>query len=398
MVQDDREFAVAGLGGRADSSARTNSQSAVFSLLLVGDLILDEPDADQYFALAGPTLRAGDFVVGQVEVPHTLRGNAQVTDIPAPPSDPENLNALRHAGFNMASLAGNHLYDSGREGVEDTINKLRELGLVTAGAGMNIAQARQPAVLSKGGVRVGLLSYNCVGPKEGWATSAKAGSAYVQVLTHYELESPTPGAIPSIFTFPHPDSLRLMDEDIRKIREHCDVLVVALHKGVGHTPAQIEMYEYAVAHAAIDSGADVVMGHHAHIMQGIEMYRGKPIYHGLGNFVTVTHALTPKDNNSPERQLWAAKREKLFGFRPDPDMPFYPFHPQSRNTIIAKCEIDSAGLVRSGFIPCYIDGQGRPEVLAADRGQDVVDYVQSICRASGLATQLTWAGDWVLTE
>ena len=80
-----------------------------------------------------------------------------------------------------------------------------------------------------------------------------------------------------------------------------DVLVVALHKGVGHVPAKIEMYERAVSRAAIDAGADIVIGHHAHILRGIELYRGKPIYHGLGNFVCVTRALSTSDNDSPER-------------------------------------------------------------------------------------------------
>jgi len=69
-----------------------------------------------------------------------------------------------------------------------------------------------------------------------------------------------------------------------------------------------------------------VVGHHADILRGIETYRGRPIFHGLGNFVTVTRALSV--TTSPQRRAWAARRRTLFGFEPDPKMPAYPFHPQ----------------------------------------------------------------------
>jgi len=156
------------------------------------------------------------------------------------------------------------------------------------------------------------------------------------------------------------------------------------------------MYERSIAKAAIDAGADVVIGHHAHILRGIEIYHGKPIYHGLGNFVTVTKALSTAQTDSPERLAWALRREKLFGFKPDPTMPTYPFHPESRNTIIARCAVTAKGLVEAGFIPCYIDQLARPQPLQAHNGgQAVVDYVAKISAAAGLSIQLEWIDDWV---
>ena len=370
--------------------------SETASMLLVGDVILDEPDADFFFVPSKETLSKGDFVVGHIEVPHTNRASAQSTDIPAPPADPENLQAFYNAGFRMATLAGNHINDSGSVGIEDTVAKLRGLGILTTGAGANLTAAKAPAILERKGIRVGLLSYNCVGPRESWATSAKAGCAYVKVLTHYELDYAAPGGPPTIYTFAAQESLDAMGADIRDLRSHCDIVVVALHKGMGHTPAQIVMYERAVAREAIDAGADVVIGHHAHILRGIEIYRGKPIYHGLGNFVTVTRALSTTQSDSPERVAWALRREKLFGFAPDPTMPTYPFHPESRNTIIARCAVRADGLVEAGFIPCYIDQQARPQpLLAHNGGQAVVDYVAKISAAAGLAIKLEWVDQWV---
>lgn len=366
------------------------------SLLMVGDIILDEPDAEQYFDFCRDTLKAGDFVIGHVEVPHTTRGTEQSTDIPAPPADPANLGALKTAGFNVATLAGNHIHDSGLHGIEDTITTLNNLGVSTTGAGINLTAAKYPAIVEKKGLKLGVLSYNCVGPREGWATSNKAGCAYVQVLTHYELEQATPGATPAIFTFANPESVTKMSNDIKQLRQQCDIVVVSLHKGVVHTPAHIEMYEYPVSYAAIDAGADIVLGHHAHIARGIEIYNGKPIYHGLGNFVTVTHALSTFGNDSPERLAWANKREKLFGFKPDGDMPFYPFHPESRNSMIAYCTITNSGLEEIGYLPVYIDKQGRPHIVHDDiEGKAVFDYIAEISKTAGLKTRYEWNKGWV---
>ncbi|MCX0275098.1 CapA family protein [Nocardia zapadnayensis] len=367
------------------------------TILAVGDLVLDEPDPASYFAPSAAVLRAADLAIGHIEVPHSTSTVQASTDVPAPPADPKALDAVADAGFAIVTLAGNHLYDVGTDGVLDTIRHSRAAGLKTAGGGANLAAAREPAVHEAGGLRIGVLSFNCVGPRDSWAASQKAGAAYVKVLTHYELESATPGGPPTVYTFVAPDSLAQMKSDIRALRADVDVVVVALHKGIGHTPAVLADYESPLAQAAVDAGADMVLGHHAHIMRGIEMYRGKPIFHGLGNFVTVTHALTPVGGDSAERRAWAARRQQMFGFVPDPDMPSYPFHPESRNTAIASCTFGPDGLVRAGFVPCWIDDDARPVPLtsADPRGAEVADYIEKITRAAGFDTTFVRGDDLV---
>jgi poly-gamma-glutamate synthesis protein (capsule biosynthesis protein) len=253
-------------------------------------------------------------------------------------------------------------------------------------------------VVERKGIKVGLLGYNAVGPREGWATSLKAGVSYVQILTHHE-PSPraTPGLAAKVYTFPEPDSLEEMQEEIRALRSRVDILLVALHKGMVHTHGELQMYERPLAHAAIDAGADAVIGHHAHILRGIEVYQGKPIYHNLGNFVTVTHALTPTgDNDSPERLKWIAQREKLFGFRPDPEMPFFAFNPESRKTILARMEATKDGIVSFGFVPCYINKAGVPEILKTyEEAKDVIEYVRQISEEQKLKIHMTWEDGWV---
>jgi hypothetical protein len=365
-------------------------------LMMVGDLILDEPDPDSFFEPARSTLQQADFLVGHVEVPHTRRGRENSTDVPAPPSDPDNLAALKRAGFQVATLAGNHIYDAGPDGIEDTITMLRQLDIAAAGAGMNLAEARKPAIVERQGLKVGTLSYNCVGPKDSWANEKKAGCAYVQVITHYELDHASPGGTPRIYTFAEPESTDAMLTDVEKLRREVDILIVALHKGIGHTPAALAMYERPLAKATIDAGADIVLGHHAHILKGIEMYKGRPIYHGLGNFVTVTRALNIEENPNPKRLEWARRRRELFGFEPDPNYPTYPFHPEARNAMIAVCEIGAEGVRKAGFIPCWVNPEGQPEICGDDeRGRAVAYYVEQITMKAALLANFEWDGSWV---
>lgn len=367
------------------------------SLMMVGDLVLDEPDPDFFFEAARAVLHTADLLVGHVETPYTLRGQELQSDIPAEAADPAKLAALARAGFHGASLAGNHVFDRGAEGIEDTVGGLRENGIAPFGAGPDLAAARAPAILEKNGKRFGFLSYNCVGPKDSWASPSKAGCAYVHVLSHYEQEGANPGGPPLIYTFATPASLEAMQADIEALRAQVDVVVVALHKGLVHTPAQLAMYERPVARAAIEAGADIVVGHHPHISRGIEFYKGKPIFHGLGNFVTVTRALNVEKNAHPARLAWAERRRKLFGFTPDPECECYPFHPESRNTMVADIRIDDDGGISAGFRPVWIRASGQPEVLGnCERGRAVVDYIEKITRDAGMASNFAWDGERVV--
>ena len=168
-------------------------QASPLTLLATGDLIIDEPGPDRYFEPARAVLQSADIVLGHVEVPFTLERQG-TPNIPLAARDPAKLRALADAGVHVASLAANHLFDEGAAGVRDTLAGLREHGVATVGAGMTLADARQPAILERNGLRVGFLSYNLVGPKASWAAANKAGGAYVHILTSYELDHATPGA------------------------------------------------------------------------------------------------------------------------------------------------------------------------------------------------------------
>lgn len=359
------------------------------NLMAVGDIILG-PDPDPFFESVAPVLRAADIVIGQLEVPFTTRD----AEAMAQGRDPKNLQALVAAGFHVVTMAGNHCMDAGLAGVEDTLAWLRDHGIASTGLGTNLREAKQPAILERDGTRYGFLDYNCVGPKETWASANRPGGAYVHIITHYELDHATPGGPPTVYTWAEPVTLSAMVQDISGLRQECDVLLVSLHKGLGHTPVKLAAYERQVSHAAIDAGADLVVGHHAHILRGIEFYKDKPIYHGLGNFVTWVPSLAPRAGQ--DAQDWATRRRELFGFEPDPEYPTYPFHPEAKYTIAAQCIVQNGKITETGYLPLVVNKQAYPCLQTRDAlGQQVFDYVDKITCGAGLNARYTWKGDTV---
>lgn len=348
-------------------------------ILLTGDLILDEPDPDHWLSGIAPLTRKADLTIGHLEVPHTRRGQERADDIPAPAADPAHLAALQRAGFAAVTLAGNHMADQGAEGIEDTIAGLEQVGVAHCGAGASLAQAQRPAALDRCGRRVGVLSFNCVGPQGSWAGADRAGVAFVRV----ESSDGAPIAPSAALTSVDASSLADLRALVAGARAQFDLLIVAFHKGMVHRPAVLAPYERPLSQAAIDAGADVVVGHHAHIIKGIELYRGRPIFHGLGNGCVVTRALSPAERH-PQREAWVRRRRELFNFEPDPAYVLAPFHPEAVHGMMARVTQQSNGTLDVGFVPVYIEAPGRPVLASPEQAQRIRDYVSDITIKGGL--------------
>ncbi|HTY82423.1 MAG TPA: CapA family protein [Dehalococcoidales bacterium] len=373
-------------------------------MLCVGDLLLYKTNNERVFDLVSPVFKSADIVVGQAEGAYTTRphitcaqgGGADMA--PARTGDPSVFKDIKAAGFQVLTLANNHLFDGGIPGVEDTLAELKGLGVATVGVGMNLDEARRPAVIERNGVRVGFLNYNCVGPKITWANAQKPGCAYVQIFTVYEMENPGPGEKPTgIFTVAEFGSLKAMTEDIRKLRPLCDVLAVKFHKGAGFVEAKIEQYEFQVSYAAIDAGADVVLADHAHILKGIEVYRGKPIYHGMNHFA-MSFPYAPITDSARISKMVANYKEH-HGFDADPETVKYMYPTRDTlKTIVASLTITNGKITRAGYLPCLIDMKTeQPEILKHDaRGEEVFGYIDRITKAAGLNTRYDWEGDEVV--
>lgn len=348
-------------------------------ILLTGDLVLDVPGPDHWLSGIVPALREADLVVGHLEVPHTLRGQEHAGDVPAPGADPAHLDAIARAGFHLLSLAGNHMADCGPEGIEDTINGLDRLGIAHAGAGANLVEARRAAIVERAGRRVALLSYNCVGPEFSWASADRPGCAYLPITTGDGRPVAPSGDLRDVT----PEALEILREDVAAARVQAELVLVALHKGIVHTPARLAPYERAIAQAAIDAGANVVIGHHAHIVRGIECHRGRPVFHGLGNGCVVTHALSPAQDH-PARAEWARRRKAMFGFEPDPAYPLAPFHPEAVNAMIGELHWHDDGRLEFGIVPVHVEPPGRPVLAVGARAAEIRAYINRITRDAGM--------------
>lgn len=362
------------------------------TLMGVGDLGFNE-ESDYGFKFVVPVLKTADVVVGQVETPYTTRPDDYHDEFftrVKTRRDPQLLQGLTYAGFNIVTLAGNHVWDAGLPGIEDTINTIKSLGIAFVGAGMNIDEARKPAIMECKGTRIGFLDYCCTGPKSGWATPEKPGCAYVHIITSYELDHANPGGTPVIYTWAETESQEAMLDDISKLRPLCDVLVVCFHKGIVHTPIKLAGYERPLCHTAIDAGADLILSGHAHILRGVEFYKGKPIFHGLSNFSAARGMGQWSLKPDTDPKSWTARRRQLYSFEPD---PMTGMHPDAKYTIIAKFIIEDRKISRVSYFPCLFY---ELQLLKHDeRGQEVFDYMEKITRAEGLNARYKWEGDEV---
>ena len=355
----------------------------------VGDLCPNRENPESIFTLVSPTLREADILFGQLETPFSERGAPQMFMLPGClRAHPKNVHALAYAGFDVVSFASNHTLDWGEEALFDTIDLLKKNGIAIIGAGNNIDEARQPAIIERKGTKIAFLAYNSVLPRGYEAWPDKAGCVPLRAATFYEQVDWQPGTPPRIISFANKDDLEAMKNDIKAVRPLTDVVVMSIHWGVHFTPALIATYQKEIAYAAIDAGVDLVLGHHAHILKGIEAYKGKVIFYSLCNFAFDFPI------KKGRQHIYGAH----YGWEADPEYPSYAFPADSRKTIIAKCVISNKEIEMVSFLPVMINRQSQPEVLprSDNRSSEVLEYIDWCCKNQELNTRFSWDGDEVV--
>jgi len=272
---------------------------------------------------------------------------------------------------------------------------LKGEGISVIGVGKNIEEARKPAILESKGNRVAFLAYNTILPMGYWAEANRPGCAPMRAWTLYEqIEHDQPGTPCRIHTFPHREDLEAMGEDIKRAKKQADVLILSMHWGIHFIPGVLATYQRDMAHVAVDSGADLILGHHAHILKGIEVYKGRVIFYSLCNFAVDL----PFTKEHAESKSFKEIQKLNPDWIPDFDC-LYNFPRDSQKTIIVKCIISNGAIKSVSFLPTYINKKtSQPEILTSkdERFGEVVRYMEDTTRSQVLDTQYTVNGDEVV--
>jgi poly-gamma-glutamate capsule biosynthesis protein CapA/YwtB (metallophosphatase superfamily) len=369
----------------------TQSRQEEAAILAVGDVAPDRHDPNECFALIRDAIGAADLGFCQLETCLTDAGVRLPQARHAVRGRPAIAAALRHANFDVVSFASNHCMDWGADSLLETIAHLDAQGLSVVGAGANIQAARRPVIRDLGGTQVAFLAYCSILPAAYWAERNRAGCAPMRAWTHYEqIELDQPGTPCRIQTYAHHEDLALLRDDIRAAREQADVVVVSMHWGIHFVPAVIADYQREVGYAAIDAGADLILGHHAHILKGFELYRGRPIFYSLGNFAVDLRIDKAHAESKSFREIQALNpdwRVDLTGL--------YNFPEDSRKTVIVKIRLGGGKITGVSLLPAYINRQAQPRLLTPEDPLfgEVSDYLAGITRQADLNGAFELDGD-----
>ena len=332
---------LAACNNQSNNTLKNSAPENSISLVAVGDIMLGgtaeevliENGYDYPFKQVRHLLDNADIVIGNLEGPLTDQCESPLEDkeyvFRSPPAAVSP--ALRSAGFNLMNLANNHILDFGIEGLTDTIDSLNKQQIKTVGTGKNLDEARTGTIYNTANGSVGFLSYSLTFPESFWATDTKAGTA-----------------------FGHEAQIR---EDVRRLDAQADYVIVSFHWGREKSFA-LRPYQPVLAHAAIDVGADIVLGHHPHVLQAIEEYKDGLIIYSLGNFV------------------------------------FGSYSTAARTSVVARLTLHNGGYHSAEFSPINVLNAEvifQPQPLHGDAASEVIQQINQLSKTHN--TQLTQTND-----
>jgi poly-gamma-glutamate synthesis protein (capsule biosynthesis protein) len=273
------------------------------------------------FSQVAAMTSAATVTVGNLECVLSKRGSPVAGKAYTFEGDPAAVQGLTYAGFDFLALGNNHSGDYGHTALLDTVANLNKAGIGHAGAGANWAAAVQPAILVKGTARIAFLSFCQIGPSSFKAAKSTPGTAYT-------LDLPT------------------VTNAIKSARKQADYVIVAIHWGVEKqtTPTTTQV---KFGRAAIDAGADLVLSHHPHVIEGIEFYKGKLIAYSLGNFV------------------------------------FSPGSAIGHDTLILSIQLTQHRITAVTARPFMIDGDGRPVLATGKNETRIIEAITTTSQRRG---------------
>jgi hypothetical protein len=359
------------------------------SLLIaaVGDVIFTRPPSPR---LALGLMEGADFRTANLEGPITDHAYPADKLIPLK-MPPEAAGWVRDAGFDVVSLANNHAMDFGARGLLDTVDRMAPTGVGLVGGGADLDVSLAADVREVRGVRIATLGLSATVPSGFAAGRGRPGIAPIRVHVSFAvdgaLNEEQPGTPPWVHTRAEPADLERALAAVRAARAVADLVVVHLHWGVPpewNSPFQGDLAEYQrpLGHALVEAGAHLIVGHHAHALQGAEVHRGALILFSLGNFAFHPYA----DRATFELQ------------RPAPPFKVRKTE-RNRQSVVARVhfERDGAGwsFREARLRPALLNELAEAEAVGADRGATILAAVTGSDANHGVAYTLD-AGEAVL--
>lgn len=240
------------------------------NMLFMGDVMMDSFVADNIamFGIDYPweditqITNNADISVVNLETSVSTRGETKKPKGFGFRSAPETLLGLTNSGIDLVSLANNHIMDFGSDALSDTISSLENYNIQYVGAGENISQAEELITIESNNNTIGFLAYSSILPWKEWSAT-----------------DTSPGVAPL-----NPNDYENILNIINEANKSVDILVVILHWGTEYQSTPNE-WQVELAHKMVNNGADLIVGHHPHILQGIEFYQEVPILYSIGNFI-----------------------------------------------------------------------------------------------------------------
>jgi poly-gamma-glutamate synthesis protein (capsule biosynthesis protein) len=239
------------------------------TLFFVGDIMLDRGvkySIEKYgkgdykfpfLKIVDELKKKADILFGNLESVISDKGK-KVGSIYSFRADPEAIEGLKFAGFDILSVANNHIFDYGREAMEDSFKRLKEAKIDYLGGGFNEKEACSPIIKEIGKTKIAFLAFSNLGTPLWAASEKKSGICWLEK--------------------------EKMERIINEIKKKADIVVVSFHYGEEYFSKPTQ-FQISISHSAIDSGANLVIGHHPHFVQPIEKYKSGWIAYSLGNFV-----------------------------------------------------------------------------------------------------------------
>lgn len=306
-----------------DNQASQDMPSNQVSVIFTGDIMLSrgvakkikaKQDLAYPFLAMADYLRSADLVFGNLE---TALIEGREIDLPEMVfrADPKMAKVLYDFNFAVVSLANNHTMNFGKAGLGQTLQNLLGDGVDYAGAGLSALEAYNPVVIHQNGLTLAFLAYtdNDVVPASYFATATTTGVAYMDIVK--------------------------MQKAIKAARERADFVIVSMHAG-NEYKSYPNARQTNFARAAVDAGADLVIGHHPHVVQTAEQYKGKYIFYSLGNFI------------------------------------FDQADPKTKEGLVLKVFFTKDGLVKIEPRAIYIKDFSQPTLLSGEVAQKIIDRLK----------------------